>query len=71
LRQVYKTDDNRALFFFLIKITANAVCAAKRRLSDGYLNPKLPSKSLWRNFKFLSIKDELEYEIIFSAEELN
>jgi hypothetical protein len=48
-----------------------AVPAAKRHHFGGYLNPKLPPKSLWRNHKSVGIKDKLEHAIIFSAEELN
>jgi hypothetical protein len=35
---------------------------------EEYLYPKLPPKSLWCNLKSLAIKDELEHEIIFTAD---
>jgi hypothetical protein len=62
---------NRERFIQLRKKTTKAIRASKRRISSGQLDPKLPSKSLWRNLKSLGVKDDPDQEIIFSAEELN
>jgi hypothetical protein len=66
-----KTAKNRNRFPELSKKEAKAVCASKQRSAKEYLNPKFPSKLLWRNLKNKGLKDDPDYVLIFTAEELN
>jgi hypothetical protein len=66
-----KINDSRNRFLELSKKVTKAVPASKRRSAKEYLNPKLPSKLLWQNFKNIGLKDDPDHESIFTAEELN
>jgi hypothetical protein len=47
------------------------VCRAKRKYTHRLLEPKLPSKVLWRNLNVMGVRDSGGSDVIFKSEELS
>lgn len=66
-----RNDAKKEHLKMLRKTVRSLVRSAKRRAQVGRLDPSLPSKKLWRNLDEVGVRESVDKDIIFSADELS
>jgi hypothetical protein len=66
-----KTAAYKSRFIMLSKKARGLVRRAKLEYTNQLLNPKLPSKVLWRNLDGMGVRDSGGSDVIFSSQELS
>jgi hypothetical protein len=66
-----RNNDKLVRLQSLRKTVRSMVRSAKRRRETSRLDPTLSSKTLWKNLNDVGVKDSIDKDVIFTAEELS